>query len=170
MAERPDLSPDSAYLRALQEEAERDGRRIVVGAVIVDSDGRAFVHRRAPDRRLFPNCWDIAGGHLEPGETIHAALAREIFEETGWRLRAITGLIEMFDWETEYAGVVTRRREFDFLANVDGDLSHPRLELGKATEFRWVSLAEIEILKEHAPPGYAVHRIVKHGLARYHTR
>ncbi len=170
MTERPDLSPESPYLRTLQEEAERDGRLVVVGAVIVDEQGRAFVHRRAPDRRLFPNCWDIAGGHVEPGETLFTALSREIAEETGWRLRALTALTEIFDWETEYAGVVTRRREFDFLATVDGDLAHPRLEPGKATEFRWITLAEIDILNEHAPPGYAVYRIVKHGLERYRAR
>jgi 8-oxo-dGTP diphosphatase len=170
MTERLDLSPDSPYLSTLLEETERDGRMPVVGAVIIDDQGRAFVHRRAPDRRLFPNCWDIAGGHGEPGETLNAALAREIFEETGWQMHAITDLIETFDWETEYGGIVTRRREFDFLVTVDGDLAHPRLEPGKATEFRWISLAEVGALKEHAPPGYAVHRIVKRGLELYRAR
>ncbi len=171
MAEDSDLSPDSLYLRALQEGAERDGRLVVVGAVIIDGAGRAFTHRRAPDRRLFPNCWDIAGGHVEPGETLHAALAREVFEETGWRLRAILALIDTMDWETEHAGVVTRRREFDFVVTVDGDLSHPHLEPGKATEFRWITLEEIDTLRENrCPSDDAVVRIITRGLEWHHVQ
>ncbi|MDM4721803.1 hypothetical protein QTQ03_20200 [Micromonospora sp. WMMA1363] len=38
------------------------------GAPIVDDDGRLFVRRRPPGRRLYSNCWDSVGGHLEPGE------------------------------------------------------------------------------------------------------
>jgi 8-oxo-dGTP pyrophosphatase MutT (NUDIX family) len=43
---------------------------------------------RRPDTGL-PGTWDVAGGHVEPGETPQQALAREIEEETGWRLRRI---------------------------------------------------------------------------------
>jgi 8-oxo-dGTP pyrophosphatase MutT (NUDIX family) len=31
-----------------------------------------------------------------------AALDREIYEETGWSLRRILDLLEVFDWETEH--------------------------------------------------------------------
>lgn len=47
------------------------------GALVVDHDGRIFFQRRSPHRRLFPNCWDIVGGHLDPGEDIDQALRRE---------------------------------------------------------------------------------------------
>ena len=160
-----DWSPGSPRLRALQDEAERVGREAVVGAVIVNPRGQAFVQRRAPHRRLFPGCWDIAGGHVEAGETLYAALAREIGEETGWRLRAIVDLVGVFDWETEWAGRRTERREFDFLVAVDGDLARPRLEGEKVSEFRWLALHELDVLKENrAPADLAVYRIVKAGL------
>lgn len=163
-----DLAPDSQYLLALQCEAARAGREVVVGAVIVDRLGRAFAQQRAPARRLFPGCWDIAGGHVEPGETIYAALAREIHEETGWRLRRILELIEVFDWETEDGGRRGERREFDFLVAVDGDLARPLLEPGKVGAFRWVSLREAGLLKENRPAGDdALYRVVKQGLERY---
>ena len=65
----------------------------VVGALIKDNRNRVYVHRRAVDRRLFPGIWDIVGGHVEPGESAQEALAREIGEETGWRLRRIEGVV-----------------------------------------------------------------------------
>jgi 8-oxo-dGTP pyrophosphatase MutT (NUDIX family) len=44
------------------------------------------VHRRSWDRRTFPGCWDIVGGHVEAGEDLLTALNREVEEETGWQL------------------------------------------------------------------------------------
>ncbi|NED80879.1 NUDIX domain-containing protein [Streptomyces sp. SID11233] len=47
-----------------------EGEVWAVGAVILDRDGRAFAQRRGPHRRLFPDCWDIVGGHVEAGESL----------------------------------------------------------------------------------------------------
>jgi len=166
-ADGTDLTPDSSFLQALQHEAGRDGRAVVVGAVIIDAMGRAFVHRRAPDRRLFPNCWDIAGGHVDPGETIYAALTREVWEETGWRVVKLLALIDSCDWEAEQDGHPRCRRELDFLVTVSGDLDHPLLEEGKATEYRWITPMELDLLKENRTvDDLTVYRIVKNGLAQ----
>ena len=139
-----------------------------MGAVIVDPSARAFVQKRGPERRLFPGCWDIAGGHIDPGETIWTALAREIQEETGWSLRRLVALIEVFDWEAEDTGRLTRRREFDFLVTVDGDLARPRLERSKVSECRWITLADVDLLYENQPAGDdAIYRVVRQGLEQY---
>lgn len=104
---------------------EEQSERVAVGAVIVDDQGRAFVHRRAYYRALFPGCWDIPGGHVEGDETPLEALAREVDEKTGWRLaRVVADLGESF-WMGD-DGV--RRRNLDYLVEVEGDLSSPRLE------------------------------------------
>ncbi|MFC8197917.1 NUDIX hydrolase [Streptomyces sp. NPDC057298] len=65
------------------------GELWTVGAVILNRAGEAFAQKRSPDRRLFPDTWDIVGGHVEAGESILEALAREVEEETGWRLRHV---------------------------------------------------------------------------------
>jgi 8-oxo-dGTP pyrophosphatase MutT (NUDIX family) len=134
-----------------------------VGALIVDDDGRIFVQRRSPDRRLFPDSWDIVGGHVEPGETSESALRREIAEETGWALFQILGTVGEYAW-TGNDGV--RRVETDFLVRVEGDLSRPRLEKGKHHGPRWVTEADTAWLDD--PPGVndgLIRRIVEDGFA-----
>jgi len=52
-----------------------------VGAILL-SRGTLLLGRRAP-HRSYPDCWDIIGGHVEPGETLEQTLAREAEEEIG---------------------------------------------------------------------------------------
>jgi 8-oxo-dGTP diphosphatase len=125
------------------------------GALIVDDDGRIFIQRRSPDRRLFPNTWDIVGGHVESGETLEEALYREVQEETGWRVSVVIGVVGEYAY-TGNDGI--ERVETDYLVRVDGDLARPQLEAGKHTEFRWLTESEIEVLDEH--------REVNNGLIR----
>lgn len=149
----PPSPPASEDLTAWQAQAAADDRLCVVGGLIVNPQGGFFVQKRSPDRRLFPGCWDIAGGHVEPGETLLSALEREIAEETGWHLERILTLVETFDWEQTQDGQVFPMREFDFLVQVSGDLDHPQLEHGKFTEFRWVGAGNLAILAENRLPG-----------------
>lgn len=114
--------------------------------MIVDDDGRIFVQRRSADRRLFPNCWDIVGGHLEPGETLDEALAREVAEETGWTVSVVLGQTGEYRYTGDDG---LERLETDFLVRVDGDLSRPRLEAGKHTEYRWLTEADLSVLDEN---------------------
>ncbi|MEX1005178.1 MAG: NUDIX domain-containing protein [Acidimicrobiia bacterium] len=45
--------------------------------------GRILLCHRAPERKNFPNVWDLPGGHVEDGETATDALTRELAEELG---------------------------------------------------------------------------------------
>jgi 8-oxo-dGTP diphosphatase len=85
--------------------------RVAVGAIIVDDEGRVFVHRRGYDRALFPGCWDIPGGHVEGEETPLETLAREVQEETGWRVAHVVAELGE-SVRTGDDGVV--RREYDY--------------------------------------------------------
>ncbi|SRR5690606_31085446 len=136
--------PQESHLVAYSESASRDGRRLVVGAVVTDGAGRVFVQRRSRDRELFPGTWDVVGGHAETGEDALAALRREVLEETGWRVLTLGPIVELIDWEAN--GV--SRREVDLLVTVDGDLAAPALEAGKHDEWRWLGRGDTALLDE----------------------
>jgi 8-oxo-dGTP diphosphatase len=55
--------------------------RIAAAALI--RDGHPLMAHRHPQRRHYPNCWDLAGGHIKPGETPADAIRRECREELG---------------------------------------------------------------------------------------
>ncbi|MFJ8692299.1 NUDIX hydrolase [Streptomyces roseolilacinus] len=140
----------------------RDGEVWAVGAVILDGDGRAFAQRRGPDRRLFPDCWDVVGGHVEPGESLLEALVREVAEETGWRARRVRRLLGVTTW-TGDDGVT--RHEADYLVEVDGDLRRPALEWSKHTSYAWFGPEDLPRLKENRGPGeHLVHDLIVRAL------
>lgn len=54
----------------------------VVCAIIQRQDGRVLIARRLPHQPL-GGLWEFPGGKLEPGESEHEALVRELMEEIG---------------------------------------------------------------------------------------
>jgi 8-oxo-dGTP diphosphatase len=139
----------------------------VAAALIVDDDGRIFFQRRSAQRKLFANAWDVVGGHVEEGESIHEALAREVTEETGWQVSVVLGLIGEYAY-TGDDGI--DRVETDFLIRVDGDLARPRLEAGKHTEFRWLAEHELDLLDENRPiDGGLLRRLAEDGFTTLHV-
>lgn len=54
----------------------------IAAAILVDH-GRVLLAHRHPQRAWYPNCWDLIGGHVEPGEVPLDALRRECREEIG---------------------------------------------------------------------------------------
>ena len=52
--------------------------------VVRNSGGEVLVHRRSPDKDMWPNRWDLAvGGVVRAGEDWDDAAARELAEEVG---------------------------------------------------------------------------------------
>jgi 8-oxo-dGTP diphosphatase len=56
--------------------------RICAAAILV-RDSRILLGKRAGGQLLYPNVWDLPGGHLEAGESPDQALIRELEEELG---------------------------------------------------------------------------------------
>src|ERR1700760_882386 len=62
-----------------------------VVAVVLLRPGEALLCHRSPARAAYPDVWDFAGGHVEPGEKPLAALRREVAEELGVELAGVDG-------------------------------------------------------------------------------
>ena len=60
-----------------------DARMYQYACAILIRDGKILLGRRAQHRRAYPNCWDVVGGKVNSGETLNAALLRELTEELG---------------------------------------------------------------------------------------
>jgi 8-oxo-dGTP diphosphatase len=54
-----------------------------VGALLVGTDGKVLLGLRAPWKPTWPSYWDTIGGRVETGESLDAALVREVEEEVG---------------------------------------------------------------------------------------
>ena len=90
-----------------------------------------------------------SAGIWSRGRRRRQALAREVEEETGWKVRDIVWAVA--DWEWEYEGRV--RRELDYLITVDGDLTRPRLEAGKHDASAWVGPDDLDLLMVNRTDG-----------------
>ena len=54
----------------------------VVAGLVFDADGRVLIAQR-PTGKALAGRWEFPGGKVAPGETAHAAVARELREEIG---------------------------------------------------------------------------------------
>jgi len=94
------------------------GRAIVEVAVgvLVRADGRFLLTSR-PEGKVYSGYWEFPGGKVEPGETVEAALRRELQEEIGitigavhpWRVEVVDyphalvrlNFCKVYDWRGE---------------------------------------------------------------------
>jgi mutator protein MutT len=109
---------------------------VAVGAVVAADDAILLIRRgHGPGAGV----WSVPGGRVEPGETLHEAVIRELAEETG-----LEGVVERF------LGYAERMAEapphhfviLDFAVRVL-DPEAALVAGDDAAEARWVSLAEL---------------------------
>ncbi|SNY51771.1 NUDIX domain-containing protein [Paractinoplanes atraurantiacus] len=133
-------------------------------AVASDSSGRVLLTRIASG---YPGAgrWHVPGGGTDHGETPEAALAREVFEETGQHGR-VTGLVEI-SHRYDPAAVGPEGTPIDwhvirvlFRVEVDTPTEPVVKEVdGSTAEARWFTLAEAGRLALTEPAAVAVARI-----------
>lgn len=55
----------------------------VAAAVMLRADGQEFLLAQRPEGKVYAGYWEFPGGKVEPGESVRAALIRELQEELG---------------------------------------------------------------------------------------
>ncbi len=104
--------------------------------VVLSTDGRLLVHRRAATKDLRPGWWDVcAGGVVGVGESFEAAAVRELAEELGVTCTDLTMIGRgRFDADD------SREMSELFVAVTDGPF---RFADGEVAEARFVSSSEL---------------------------
>jgi 8-oxo-dGTP diphosphatase len=126
--------------------------RVICEGFIFNEKGQIFAQKRSATRLKHPNSWNLVGGHLDEGETLTECIKREIYEETGWEVESIAGLIDTFYFtmpasmlkESEKAKEIV----FKFLIKIK-ELKEPVLETGKVSEYRWFDRTNADVTLEN---------------------
>jgi 8-oxo-dGTP diphosphatase len=78
--------------------SERVPVDVAVG-VLIDAAGDFLLTSR-PEGKVYAGYWEFPGGKLEPGESVEAALRRELHEELGIEIGAVQPWkVELVDYE-----------------------------------------------------------------------
>ena len=129
----------------------------VAAAVILRADGSEFLLAQRPEGKVYAGYWEFPGGKVEPGETVRAALLRELREELGisvitcspWLTRVFTyphATVRLNFWRvTAWAGEI----------GISAPLEHDAVDwqkCGKSTSVTPILPANAPILKALALP------------------
>jgi 8-oxo-dGTP diphosphatase len=134
----------------LADAARHEGvQKLIVGAVI--SNGGDVLLLKRPQDDFMGGIYELPSGNVEPGETLDTALRREVKEETGLDVNAITGYLGSFDY-TSASG--KKSRQFNFTTTVTA--AEP-VRLQEHDAYLWVA----------ATPDAPVTNAVKEVLAAY---
>jgi 8-oxo-dGTP pyrophosphatase MutT (NUDIX family) len=95
----------------------------VVSVVVENAQGRVLLLLRGPTDPWMPGRWNLPGGKIEPGETVHEAARRETLEETSLRVFTLSPLMRI-------GGMAVLR--------ADDWTGHVRLADGEHSRWTWV--------------------------------
>ena len=143
--------------------------RMVVHVCIFNSLGQMLIQRRSPEKRVWPELWDVSvGGGVDAGETSRQGAEREVLEELGYDLD-LTGL--------RPAVTVNFEGGFDdfFVVTRDLDLRDLRLQKEEVSDVRWVTLEEAMAMLDSGafipyPPSFLQFLFEAHGSFDFPTK
>ena len=120
---------------------------------ILRSDGKFLITKRSPQKKTFPNMWEIPHGAVLSGETSLDAAIREAFEECGLVLERENAI-----FAAEYRGgnLISDK----WLFHQDFDLADIVLQEGETCDARACTLDDIfELVKNSEIQEYIYHEV-----------
>jgi 8-oxo-dGTP diphosphatase len=110
--------------------------RVEVAAAVLQRNDGAFLLAQRPTGKVYAGYWEFPGGKVESGESVDAALARELHEELGIDVRRCYPWLTR-DYDYEHARV---RLRFRRVTGWSGEL-HGR----ENQQFAWQRAGEISV-------------------------
>ena len=117
-----------------------------IHVLIVNNDkSKTLLQKRCPEKKLYPNTWDIAvGGHISAGEDDITSAKRELKEELGLNSEELK--IEKVDRITEKLannGVISNEYVSIFIVYTDIDINDITLQVEEVSEAKWCTKEEL---------------------------
>ncbi len=101
-------------------------------------------------QRMDNGRWCLPGGHMESGESAAEACEREVWEETGLKVRAVR-LLGVYSNPDQLVIYKDGNKAFFVVMNFEAQVLEGTLGLSdETTAFGWFSLAEMETMPIHA--------------------
>lgn len=116
-----------------------------VAVFVINSKGQVLLQKRSPNKKLWPNTWDItAGGHVLTGEFGFEAIIREIKEELGIDIdkENITFIGSSISSNVKGDIVNNHFNEY-YIVNKDIDETKLELQEEEVSEVKWIDKDEI---------------------------
>ncbi len=116
-----------------------------VALFIINSNDEVLLQRRSPNKKLWPNLWDIsAGGHVLAGEFGFEAIIREIKEELNADIEKNDILFIGSATSTNVKGdIINNHFNEYYIVNKDVDISTLTLQLEEVSEVKWFKKEDI---------------------------
>ncbi len=112
---------------------------------IINSKNQVLLQRRSPNKRMWPNMWDVtAGGHVLAGEFGFQSIIREAKEELGIELDKNEMIFLGASISTNIKGDIVNKHFNEYYV-VNKDLDEKKLTLQKeeVSEVKWINKDEI---------------------------
>lgn len=107
-------------------------RRLTAVVGVIRKNGRILIQRR-PEAGLLGGLWEFPGGKVRRGETLTAALARELEEELGVRPAESSRLMKV---EHSYTNFLVTLHAYDCRLESDPDLDPRRQKWARPADLR----------------------------------
>lgn len=112
---------------------------------IINSKNQVLLQRRSPNKRMWPNIWDVtAGGHVLAGEFGFEAIIREAKEELGIELNKneMTFLGSSISTNNK-ADIINKHFNEYYIVNKDLDETRLTLQKEEVSEVKWIDKNDI---------------------------
>ncbi|HNK62423.1 MAG TPA: NUDIX domain-containing protein [Anaerolineales bacterium] len=125
----------------------REGQlRVGCSAVIFDETRTKVLLTQRQDNGL----WCLPGGHMESGESAAEACEREVWEETGLKVRA-TRLLGVYSNPDQLVIYKDGNKAFFVVLNFEVEVLEGEVGLSdETTAFGWFTLKDMESMQIHA--------------------